>query len=122
MRYTTRGDIVLVAVLALAALGGTAVLPRSEAGHAVVEVSGRKVMELSLSEDRTVTVTGPRGETVIAVEHGGVRIVRSDCPNHDCVHMGRLDTAGEVAVCIPNRVVVTVRGGASSGGLDGVTQ
>jgi len=123
-RYFTRGDIVLVAVmLALSAASFTAVHGFAFSGkHALVEVEGRVVMELALDRDAVHTVTGPLGETRIVVEGGTVRIDDSPCPNHYCIRMGRLKYRGEIAVCVPNRVVVTIKGGSDDESFDGVTQ
>ena len=123
-RYFKRGDITLIAVLLIlsgASLAG--VHHYSLNGrHAVVEVNGRRVLELSLDRDVTTTVAGPLGETVIIVEDGTVRIEDSPCPDHYCVRMGRLRHRGEIAVCVPNSVVVRISGGSDNDSYDGVTQ
>ena len=124
MSYVTRGDIVLIAVLLAVAAAGFVLVPRAagSGGHAVVEIEGRRELDLPLDRDVTVTVTGPCGESVIVVEDGTVRIGASCCPNHICMRMGRLRFPGEVAVCVPNRLMITVRGGTGQQGFDGVTQ
>ena len=124
LRYFTRGDIALIAgFLVLTIAGFAAIRHHSFSGkHAVVDVDGRSVLELSLEKDVTTTVTGPLGETVIIVENGTVRIADSPCPHHHCIRMGRLEHSGEIAVCVPNRVVVTIRGGREHDSFDGVTQ
>ncbi len=123
-RYFTRGDIFLIAVLLLLSVVGFAVVSHySFTGkHAVVEVDGSRVLELSLNQDVTTTVTGPLGETVIIVEGGSAQIADSPCPNHYCVRMGRIRHRGEIAVCVPNRVIVTITGGSDRDSFDGVTQ
>ncbi len=123
-RYFTRADIVLiVALTVLSALSLTAVHGLGFGGkHAVIEAGGVRVMELPLSKDTVERVAGPLGETVIVVEDGSVRIEDSPCPNHYCSRMGRLSHRGEIAVCVPNRVVVTIKGGSDDESFDGVTQ
>ena len=123
-RYFTRSDIALIAgllILSVASLSGVRYYSFN-GKHAVVEVEGRRVLELSLDRDVTTTVAGPLGETVIIVENGTVRIENSPCPAHYCVRMGSLEHRGEIAVCVPNRVVVTIRGGNEYESFDGITQ
>lgn len=123
-RYFTRADIALIAGLLILAVAGFAGLRyySFNGKHVVIEVDGHKAMELSLDRDVTDTVTGPLGKTVIVVENGTVRIDDSPCPNHYCVRMGRLEHRGEIAVCVPNRVVVSIKGGSNKDSFDGVTQ
>lgn len=90
--------------------------------HAVVEVDGKHALELSLDIDVRETVRGPLGETVIAIENGYAGIEESACPHKYCVRMGRIRHMGEVIICVPNRVMVTIRGGSEEDSFDGVTQ
>ena len=78
-------------------------------------------MELSLDADVTETVNGPHGATVFRIEDGTARVISSACPYHYCIHMGRIRRKGEIIVCVPNRVVLSITGG-NENELDGVTQ
>jgi hypothetical protein len=122
-RYVTEGDAVLAAgMLILAAvLFFTAGRDYGARRHVVVEVSGARVLELPLDSDVTRTVRGPRGETVVCVEGSRVCIIESACPNHYCIRMGSISHTGEIIVCVPNQVLVTIRGGREQS-FDGVTQ
>ena len=124
LRYVTKGDMVLVAVLFLLSGMSVAGLRTLFSGgrHVVVEVDGRHTLELSLDRNVTEIVRGPAGETAIAVQDGEVSIVRSACPHKYCVRMGKVSRRGEVLICVPNRVVVKITGGGDDDGFDGVTQ
>ena len=123
-RYFTRGDIFLITGLLVLSIAYFSVVYQYSFNgkHAVVEVNGRRVLELPLDRDVTTTVTGPLGETVIVVENRSVRIADSPCPNHYCVRMWRLRHRGGITVCVPNRVIVTIRGGSERDSFDGVTR
>ncbi len=62
----------------------------------------------SLTEEREIRV----GEhvTVLAAP-GRVRVLRSDCPDKLCEHMGWTSSPAKPLICLPNRVTVTVSGG-----------
>lgn len=55
---------------------------------------------------------------------GRIRFVGVDCPDKLCEGFGWLDSAGESAVCMPNRVSVTVieRSGLSAEEEDGIVK
>lgn len=91
--------------------------------HAVVEVNGKRVLELPLDREARTTVDGPLGKSTIAVHDGAVEIAGSPCPRGLCMHMGHIRYVGEVLVCVPNRVFVTItgdRGGEKT--FDGVSE
>lgn len=123
-RFFTRGDILLIVILTLVSAGSIAftnVLARG-GKHAVVEVDGKRVLELPLDQDVHTTVTGPLGETYIEIHDGAVGITDSPCPHKYCMHMGMIRSMGELVVCVPNRVVISIVNGDESEALDGVTQ
>jgi hypothetical protein len=124
LRYFTRGDIVLIAGLLIVSAASVVGIRQHgfNSRHAVVEVEGKRVLELSLDRDVTTTVTVPLGETVIVVEDGMVRIENSPCPLHYCIRMGRIRYKGEIIACLPNRVLITIKGGNKKDTFDGVTQ
>ncbi|MCE5250632.1 NusG domain II-containing protein [bacterium] len=123
-RYYTRGDAILVCIVSLAAILSIAAVEFFPGGgkHVVVEADGRKVLELSLDKNVTTKVSGPLGETTVCVENGTVRITDSPCPHGYCKHMGYISHRGEILVCAPNHIIVSIRGGRDNDSFDGVTQ
>ncbi len=124
-RYATIGDLVLILILLGFSAAFVIMTPNSYAGnrHVVVKVAGKSVPELPLESNTTRTVTGPRGETVIVIEDGKARIVESACPNHFCINMGAISIPGEIIVCVPNQVIVSIKGAAGQDtSFDGITQ
>ena len=123
-KYYTRADSILVITLAIMSVVSIASVRFIPGGgkHVIVEVDGSHVMELSLDRNVTTKVDGHLGETVIHVEDGTVRVQDSTCPHGYCVRMGTIRHRGEVIVCVPNRVIVSIRGGSEGESFDGVTQ
>lgn len=97
---------------ALASLGWYLQAPAGRT--AVVVVDDRIIADLDLHRDRTLTVSGARGESRLRVREGAVRFVHSACHARRCVAAGWLDQAGETAACSPNHVLVRVRGPGES--------
>jgi len=103
----SRADIILFVLLLLIAAGGIIFMSGGGEGQtAIIRQDGKIVMELPLNVDRTVQVAG----TLIEVKDGAIRFFEADCPNQECVHAGWLNSPGETAACLPNRVSVTVTG------------
>ena len=119
----TRGDKLLVALLALAIVASVpvsagALAVRSGRGVKVTAPAG--VTTLDLAKDGRYTVAGRAGTVVLQVADGSVRCVEASCPDGVCVRMGAA-RPGKPVVCAPNAVTVAVsRGGA--GGLDAVSR
>jgi hypothetical protein len=87
-----------------------------EAPHTVsVEVAGTRVFSLDLERDRIEQAVGPLGPTWIEIRNRRVRILDSPCPLKLGIRAGWIDQAGEMLICLPNEVVVTISGSPESG-------
>ena len=75
----------------------------------VVRVEGTVVYRAPLEEARgTMEFSGPVGKSVVQVDGARVRMLWSDCPDKICMNMGWIASPGQVIVCLPNRVVVSL--------------
>ncbi len=62
-----------------------------------------------LSQNTTYTIsTEPRGTNVLNIQDGTVWISEADCPNQDCVKQGKISMNGEMLVCLPHRITVSI--------------
>lgn len=127
------GDILVVAAVAVIALGllGIRAIPSAAGGRMLrVELNGRLLEEISFDEntDTTITVALPEGEAAVEIRGGRVRVLpmpREICPLGICSSIGWVERSGDAIVCLPNRLVLTVMGGATDeawDSLDGVTK
>ena len=106
------GDVLVL----LAGIAGWAVLTLSlwqsgPAAQAQVRRDGVLVAAYPLNEDRTVSVVGPLGTTMIRIESGRARVVSDPGPRQYCVRQGWLTRPGEMALCAPNHISLTLTGG-----------
>ena len=72
----------------------------------------------SLEEDQTVEIGGTNR---LVIEDGTARMEWADCPDQICVNHRPVSRNGESIICLPNEVVVSVKGGEEAE-LDGVVQ
>lgn len=120
---TLKNDMFLI--LALLVLAGAAYgilrLTREPGNEAAVTVDGQLVLTVPLTREATVTVGENRGfRNVVEVSGGRVRVLDADCPDRLCVRQGWIRYSGESIVCLPHKLVVTVRG--SEHDLDAVAR
>ena len=80
------------------------------AERAIIRQDGRIFAEIDLGSRREVTVPGPLGATLVAIEPGRARIVADPGPRQYCVRQGWLARPGEIAICAPNHVTLQIAG------------
>ena len=117
-----RNDLLLVTVLLL--LGGALALflwlTRQAGGTVTVQIDGEIVLELPLSEDRSLVLGEGERTNTLVIRDGTAQVIEASCPDKVCVGHGAIQYAGESIVCLPHKLVITVQGGAA-GGVDGST-
>ena len=59
-------------------------------------------------------VTGELGPSDIVIDADGARIASSPCNSQRCVLSGSHAHAGDMVACLPNRILITLRGNAIS--------
>ena len=96
--------LAVIALVSVRAYAG-----RSGAAAAHLAGSGREWV-FPLDADRTVSVPGPLGDTVVEIRAGEVRVLSSPCAEKLCVRSGAIARPGQWVACLPNRVFVDIRG------------
>lgn len=109
-----RNDIILVVSLLLAvSLIGIAVFLSGEDGEYVsVTHNGNPWGEFSLAKDEEINiVTGESGEcyNVLVIKDGEAYVKEASCPDGICSSHRPISRTGESIVCLPNRIVITVK-------------
>lgn len=114
----TRADRLLVVALAVLALIAWPLVAAAAGSGQRVTISGPAGESVvALSEPGTLLVEGRAGTVCVVIEGETVRVTEADCPDQVCVKTGAISSAGAVIACVPNGVVVQVEGGGD-GGLD----
>ena len=101
-------------------------LPRFFGGSeltAEITVGGETVRTLNLDEIEGMyefkTDTSPA--VTITAEKGRICVSDADCPDRLCVNCGWLDEDGDMAVCLPAKVAVSVKGEKQKNAPDVIT-
>ncbi len=118
-----KGDLLLIALLiaAAAAIWGVFAAQQTDSVYGEIWQDGERIHLIKLSEnyEKTITVQGKNYTDTIEISDGKMRFISADCPDKVCVHTGWISKSGQLAVCIPNRVMIRITGGQSD--LDAVT-
>lgn len=118
MKSIGKRELILLAAVALLICAGllTTHLFFASPG-AIVEVSvideqsQKTVLKtFSLTENTTYTITTEKGTNQLVIQDGAAWISEADCPNQDCVHKGKISQNGEILVCLPHRVTISILG------------
>ena len=109
-----RNDVIFIAaLLAILILAGCAFyFLRGEGNTVTVELDGKEYGNYLLSEDRVIEIrTGEDDEelNLLVIEDGKARVERATCPDGICAAHKPIFREGESIVCLPHRLVITVR-------------
>ena len=76
-----------------------------------VEVDGEVFGEYELNENQEVLINETN---ILMIENGEANMYEANCPDQICVKHVPISKNGETIVCLPNKVVVTIKEAASS--------
>ncbi|MCR4925833.1 MAG: NusG domain II-containing protein [Clostridiales bacterium] len=120
-KFLKKGDIIIALIVVVLAL--VMLLPRyinkSDNPVAVITKNGEEIYCIELNkveQGYDINIES----VVIRVEKGKIFFSDSDCKDKICVKSGKLSHIGDTSACLPNKVVITIKGVGSSG-VDAIT-
>ena len=110
-----RDLLILLAVFLLAAAAWLfwRATASSEQNLAVITLDGVEIrrIDLETEPDGVFSLQQEYGVPVsFEVKEGAIRFVDVDCPDHICEDEGFVSLEGQTAVCMPNRVALSIYG------------
>lgn len=113
-RIIKLGDVLLVLVLLVISFFISTSFVSSAVGNAVAVVmqDGTEIARIRLTGlEKPVRVPfGGDVQGMIVAENGHVHFEEANCPDQVCVHTGWLSMPGQIAACLPARVLVRIEG------------
>lgn len=108
-----KNEFILVAILAIIILISFVYVRRQQEKEAFtidVSVDGITTATYSLDEEIDTWIDGYQGgRNHLIIHEKTVKIEEADCPDKLCVKQGAISKSGETVVCLPHRIVVTVK-------------
>jgi hypothetical protein len=121
----TKGDkllIVFVLILSLASMGYIKSQGLSNKDKYVsVQVNGEEIKRIIFDKSvvgKTIPIETKYGYNLIEVGDNQVRVIEASCPDKIDVKQGYISRIGETIVCLPNRLIVEIKGIDSVDGID----
>ncbi len=87
--------------------------------YAVIYQENIKLKKIDLSKDGVIYIID--GKMQVEVFDGKIRVIDSDCPNHNCMKMGWIQNKGQTIVCVPNRVLIEIKSD-ETGSIDAISR
>ena len=110
-------DLILIGILLLTALILFLLFKDKQRNEpdavAVVTVDGTEIARYHLSQDGTFVLN--EGSNTLVIENGEAWVSEANCPDKLCMGFGKISKNGEIIVCLPNRLIVMIEGGETSG-------
>ncbi|MFI3324659.1 MAG: NusG domain II-containing protein [Clostridia bacterium] len=107
------GDIIIVAlIIIMAILIFVLMLPKTYTNNILeVYLDGELIDSISLEEDNYQTIEiNETASVTIEIDGLEVRVINSTCYDHVCENTGYISVAGEVIVCMPNKLLLKIVG------------
>lgn len=118
-----KGDIlIIVTIIVLATIIFIAMLPKTYSENTLeVYLDGELIHEIELSEEQTMVIEiDSVVHNTIEIHGTNVRIIEATCYDHVCENTGYISKAGEVIVCMPNKLMLKIVGIENDDAFDAV--
>lgn len=121
----TKGDKFLILMILLISLSSFLYINRyafsDREMYVSVQVNGVEIKKIILDSQlvgHTIPVQTEYGYNLIELGDGKVRVIEADCPDKIDVKQGYISRIGETIVCLPNRMVIEIKGSPSEDEID----
>lgn len=76
-----------------------------------IEVDGKLYKKVPLqNHEEIIKIESAEGVNIIEITQGKVHVQDADCPDKVCVKDGFISKPGQILVCLPNRVLIQIKG------------
>lgn len=107
-----KSDIILAVTLIILGLAASYFLSigKDVGSELLISCDGKKFGSYSLLEDREIVIDKNNHINKVTIKNGTVSMSFSDCKGQDCVHQRDISLSGESIICLPNKVVLEIKG------------
>lgn len=90
-----------------------------------IQVNGEEIKKITFDKNmvgKQIPIKTEYGYNLIEIGDEKVRVVEADCPDKLDVKQGYISRVGEVIVCLPNKLVIEIKGEAVETEIDGLSR
>lgn len=117
MNKLTKGDKILIIFIVVISILSLSYVKRLAFNYnekyISIQVNGEEIKKIIFDTNligQTIPVETQYGYNLIQIGEGRVRVIEADCPDQLDVKQGYISEIGEVIVCLPNRLVIEIKG------------
>lgn len=117
MKSLTKGDKYLIGFIIIFSLISLIYIKDSafnyKEKYISIQVNGKEVKNIIFDKkiiEKTIPIKTEFGYNLIEIGDERVRIIEADCPDKLDVKKGYISEVGEVIVCLPNKLIVEIKG------------
>ena len=121
----TKGDKILIISVILISLLSLGIIKKSSSGYKQkyisVQVNGKEYKKIIFDKKiigKTIPIETEFGYNLIEIGDGEVWVVEASCPDELDVKQGKISRSGEIIVCLPNKLVIEIKGTDETGEID----
>ncbi len=129
MKELTKGDkilivtVIIINILALWFVRNAAFNYGEK--YISIQVNGEEIKKITFDKNmvgKQIPIKTEYGYNLIEIGDEKVRVVEADCPDKLDVKQGYISRVGEVIVCLPNKLVIEIKGEAVETEIDGLSR
>lgn len=111
-KLVTKKDLILLIfiILACALVFFYFNFLKQDGEKAIISVNGQTVEEIDLASVKDEKILTLENGVKIKAQNGAICFLESDCKDKICINSGALSKKGDVAVCVPNKTVISIEG------------
>lgn len=112
---------IILLIIVLISFGGVSIyktLVKGSENIAVIKRDGTVIKTIDLNKvagaQEFKLSTGKDSYNTILVEHNSISIKDSNCPHQECVKSGSISKPGQMIVCLPYKLIISIKGQSNS--------
>lgn len=106
-----RDFIVIFSIMALVVCSFLVMNRTKQTGEKVIIYQNKQEYKsMSLYTNQIIQIPTNTGYNIVKIQDGKVSMLEASCPDQICVHHRQISSTGETIVCLPNKIVVEIKG------------
>lgn len=125
MIYLTKGDKILIVLVIILALSSLAYIRKQafsqDEKYVSIQVDGEEIKQILFDKqliDHEIPIESEFGYNLLELGDEKVRVTEASCPDQIDVKQGYISNVGETIVCLPNKLVIEIKGIEEDGEID----
>ena len=129
MIFLTKGDKILIFAVMIISLASLVLIAKDGSRYndkyISVQVDGKEHKKIIFDKvmiGKTIPIETELGYNLIEIGDGEVRVIEADCPDELDVKQGTISMPGEIIVCLPNKLIIEIKGMGNKKDVDYISR